>query len=217
MAKPNFARVPVLLLTLALLTGADGGKPPDQEVREATDQLQSLIRQNYDDYKKHPDKFYAMVDKIVVPHFDQKYIGQIVLGRAWRSASEPQRARFVAAFKNSLVHSYADALLENYNTVKAVWKPVHLAADASDATVNAELQRQQGPPIQLGFSVHRVDNDWKIYDVVVDGVSLAANFRSQFAAEIKGKGIDGLTQRLESGGKTLQDEGALSGKGKSGS
>jgi phospholipid transport system substrate-binding protein len=200
MRKPYFVIVPLLLLLVAAV-----GKSPDQEIRGATEQLQGLIKQHYAEYKRKPEAFYGMVDQVVVPHFDQKYIGQVVLGRAWRGASESQRDRFVAAFRNSLVHSYADALLENYNTVKVTWKPVHLAADASEATVSCELQRNQGAPIQIGFSVHRVGQEWKVYDVVVDGISLAANFRSQFAAEIKQKGLDALIQRLEGGGKTLPD------------
>jgi phospholipid transport system substrate-binding protein len=204
------------VLSLVVLFFAAGSpaatQPPDQEIREATDKLQSLIKQNHDQYKSNPESFYAMVDEVVVPHFDQKYIGQMVLGRSWRSANEQQRSRFIAAFKNSLVHSYADAMLERYNTVKAVWKPVHIAADATEGTVNAELQRADGPAIQLGFSVHKTAGDWKVYDVVVDGISLAANFRSQFAAEVKRSGVDGITQRLEKGGKTLEDEEAVKDK-----
>src|ERR1041384_4507816 len=129
----------ICILASSLIAGA-AGKPPDAEIRAATDQLQSLIKQHYNDYKAKPESFYKMVDQVVVPHFDQQYIGQVVLGRAWRGANEQQRARFTAAFKNSLVHSYADALLDNYNTVKAVWKPVHIAADATETTVDAELQ-----------------------------------------------------------------------------
>jgi phospholipid transport system substrate-binding protein len=195
---------------LMLVSGiASAARPPDEEVRQATDQLRALIQQHHDEYKAKSETFYKVVDQAVVPHFDQRYIGQIVLGRHWRSASEPQRSRFIAAFKNSLVHSYADALLDNYNSVQATWKPVHLAPDASETTVNAELTRQAGPPVQLGFSVHKVGDAWKVYDVVVDGVSLAANFRSQFTEEIKANGLDSLTRRLESGGKTLQDDTAL--------
>ncbi len=215
MRTSTFARI-VTVVGGVLLTGvasAAPAPPPDQGIREVTEQVQGLIRQNHELYKKQPDKFYAMVDQVVVPHFDQKYIGQMVLGRAWRNATEQQRTRFIAAFKNSLVHSYADALLENYQTVKAEWKPVHVAPAATDATVNAELQRQQGMPIQLGFSVHQVGGSWKVYDVVVGGISLAANFRSQFSAEIKQSGLDGLTQRLESGGKTLKDDSLLRDKG----
>jgi phospholipid transport system substrate-binding protein len=203
MCKRHFAIVPLLLLLVAA-----AGKSPDQEIRGATEQLQGSIKQHYDEYKRKPETFYGMVDQVVVPHFDQRYIGQVVLGRSWRSASESQRDRFVAAFRNSLVHSYADALLENYNTVNVTWKPVHLASDATEATVSCELQRKQGAPIQIGFSVHRIDQEWKVYDVVVDGISLAANFRSQFAAEIKKSGLDALIARLEGGGKPLP-EGSL--------
>ncbi|HZP11727.1 MAG TPA: ABC transporter substrate-binding protein [Nevskiaceae bacterium] len=191
---------------------AGAAQAPDEEVRQATDRLRTLIQQHHDEYKAKPDAFYKVVDREVVPHFDQQYIGQIVLGRYWRSASEPQRRRFINAFKNALVHSYADALLDNYNTVEATWKPVHAAPDATDATVDAELTRQGAQPVQLGFSVRKVGDQWKVYDVIVDGVSLAANFRSQFSQEIKQNGLDSLIRRLETGGKPLQDASALGKK-----
>src|SRR5207237_7988209 len=127
--------------------------PSDVTSRQATDRLQAQIKRHRAEYQGNSAKFYAMVDEVVVPHFDQKYIGQLVLGRNWRSASEDQRARFISAFKNSLVHSYADALLEYADTVKAEWKPVHSAGDANEASVNANLIRKDGPPIPIGFSV----------------------------------------------------------------
>ena len=196
---------PVVFCLAIAMFAASAATPPDQEVRQATDQLRTLIQQHHDEYKSKPETFYKVVDQEVVPHFDERYIGQIVLARFWRNASEAQRSRFVAAFKNSLVHSYADALLDNYNTVQTSWKPVHIAAGATEATVDAELQRQGAPPIQIGFSVHQIGNGWKVYDVVVDGISLVANFRSQFSEEIKRDGLDSLIKRLESGGgKTLR-------------
>ncbi len=203
---------PVVFFLIAFAGLAGAAPPPDEEVRQATDRLRALIQQHHDEYKSKPESFYKVVDREVVPHFDQRYIGQIVLGRSWRNASEPQRTRFVGAFKNALVHSYADALLDNYNTVEASWKPVHAAPDATEATVDAELKRQGAQPVQLGFSVHKVGDQWKVYDVIVDGVSLAANFRSQFAEEIKQNGLDSLIQRLETGGKPLKDGSALSKK-----
>lgn len=197
---------------LLIACAASAATAPDVEVRNATEHLRALIQQHHDEYKAKPETFYRVVDQEVVPHFDQPYIGQIVLGRYWRSASESQRARFVSAFKNALVHSYADALLDNYNGVQATWKPVHLAANADETTVNAQITRPSGPPVQLGFSVHKVGDSWKVYDVVVDGVSLATNFRTQFAEEIKQGGLDALIQRLETGGKPLRDESALGKK-----
>ena len=200
----------ILLTGVATLllagAGALAAMPPDQTIREATEKLQAQIKQHRAEYQSNSGKFYAMVDEVVVPHFDQKYIGQLVLGRNWRGASEDQRKRFISAFKNSLVHSYADALLEYADTVKADWKPVRAANDANEASVNANLVRKDGPPIQIGFSVRLVDNGWKVYDVVVDGISLAANFRSQFGVEIKKNGLDALIKRLEGGGAPLQKQ-----------
>src|SRR5690349_24745565 len=97
---------PVVLFLIAGIASA-AARAPDEDVRQATDRLRTLIQQHHDEYKAKPESFYKVVDREVVPHFDQQYIGQIVLGRSWRSASESQRSRFIAAFKNALVHSYA--------------------------------------------------------------------------------------------------------------
>src|SRR5713226_1022960 len=99
----NSARL--MMLAVAVLTGAAAlaVAAPDQTIREATEKLQTQIKQHRAEYQGNSAKFYAMVDEVVVPHFDQKYIGQLVLGRNWRGASEDQRTRFIAAFKNSLV------------------------------------------------------------------------------------------------------------------
>jgi phospholipid transport system substrate-binding protein len=186
---------------------------PDQAIRQATDQLQANIQQHRAEYTGDSAKFYKMVDELVVPHFDTQAIGRAVLGRHWREASEDQRQRFVNAFKNSLVHSYADALLKYADTVKMNWKPAR-PPQGKEARVEAEILRQQGPPIPLAFKVDEVNNDWKIYDVEIDGVSLGMTFRSQYSAEIKKNGLDPLIARLESGGKPLKDENAVKQKTK---
>lgn len=195
----------VLALLLALLSfcAVAQQQTPDAAIHEATDKLRTLITQNHDRYKADIGSFYAVVDQVVVPRFDAPYIGKLVLGRSWKSANESQRRRFVTAFKNSLVHTYATALLDNYNAVKEDWKPVHSAPDASDANVHVDLLRQSGPPVPIGFSVHRVGTEWLVYDVTVDGVSLASNFRSQFSEEIAKNGLDQLIERLAHGGKPL--------------
>jgi phospholipid transport system substrate-binding protein len=206
---PTTAQFVAFAMALAMTGSAAAPPPPDQTIREATEKLQSLIKQNRDEYKSNSAKFYKMVDEVVVPRFDTRHIGQLVLGRHWRAASEDQRKRFVAAFKHSLVYSYADALLEYYDTVKVDWKPARLPADARDTSVHSTITRQNGPPIELGFSVNLINGDWKIYDVVVDGISLASNFRTQFSAEIKQNGLDALIKRLESGGKPLQNNDSV--------
>ena len=206
-----------ILLPLFLLIGFGAAahaapQPPDVAVKETTEQMRTLIRDNHKVYAADKARFYADVDQTLTPRFDVRYIAQLVLGRNWRSADEAQRTRFANAFKNSLIRSFADALLDNYDSVNAEWQPLRIAADATDATVKAKLLRKTAAPVNLAFAM-RPDStgEWKVYDVIIENLSLVTNFRSQFAAEIKKSGLDGLIQRIESGDAVKQAGAAASG------
>jgi phospholipid transport system substrate-binding protein len=173
---------------------------PDQIVRGTTEQMQALIRDNHEKYKADQQAFYKVVDEVLVPHFDVRYIAQLVLGKNWRAATEDQRKRFSEAFKLMLIRSYAQTLLNNYDSVKAEWQPLRMSADVADVTVRVSLMRKGGQqPVALGFNMRRVDNDWKIYDISVEAISLVANFRSQISSEIKRSSLDDLIARMEKG------------------
>jgi phospholipid transport system substrate-binding protein len=134
-----------------------------------------------------------------VPHFDVPYIGRLVLGRNSKTATDEQRTRFQNAFKDMLIRSYANALLEYNDSVKADWQPLRMAADTTDVTVNSTLLRQGKAPVPVGFVMHLVQNDWKIYDITVENISLVINFRGQMNEEIKKNGLDSVITRMESG------------------
>lgn len=187
-----------LILALTTFTAMAVTQAPDQAIRETTDRLRAMIDSNRAVYRADNEKFFREVETVVVPRFDTRYIGQIILGPHWRSASESQRTRFIAAFKNNLVHSYARALLEHADTVELKWKPVRMTPAAKDTTVSVDLIRKNGPPIPISFSVHRVGAEWKVYDVSIEGISLVTSFRGQYTPEIRKNGLDGLIKRLES-------------------
>lgn len=193
-----------LMLALATFTSAAASQPPDQAIRETTDQLRSKIQSNRALYESNNARFFSDVEAIVVPRFDTRYIGQVILGTHWRTATESQRERFITAFKNNLVHSYARALLKHADTVELKWKPVHAGAAAKDAAVNVDLVRKEGPAIPITFSVHQVGGEWKVYDVSIENISLASTFRSQYNPVIKKNGLDSLIERLETGGKPIE-------------
>lgn len=172
---------------------------PDVAVRSTTEQLQALIKQNYKDYRADTTKFYKTVNDVVVPRFDVPYIAKLVLATNYRTANGEQRTRFAEAFKNMLVRSYANALLDNYDSVKVTWEPVRMAAGASDTVVNTVLQRDVGKPYAIGFRVHLVGDDWKVYDISVENISLVTNFRTQLNSEIKKSSLDAVIARMENG------------------
>lgn len=174
-------------------------RPPDQVVQEATTTLQQTLHENHNKYAADSKLFYKVVNDLVVPHFDVRYIAQLVLARNWKSATADQRTRFQNAFRDMLIRSYANALLEYHDSVKADWKPLHMAPDATDVVVNSNLLREGKQPVPIGFAMRLTDNDWKIYDITIENISLITSFRGQFVSEIKKNGLDAVITRMETG------------------
>jgi phospholipid transport system substrate-binding protein len=172
---------------------------PDEVVRTASNDLQTDISKNFAKYQSDKQAFYSMVDSRIQEYFDTQYIAQLILARNWQSATPDQRKRFEVAFKNMLIRSYADALLQYHDSAKADVKAAQMAADATKATVNATLSRKDGPPVPLAFDMRLKDNDWKVYDIKVENISLVTNFRSQVAAQVKTSSLDAVITKLESG------------------
>ena len=194
------------LLALALAFGMAAAQAdtapaqaPDVALKTTTEQIRGMIRDHYDEYKANQAKFYQAVNDVVVPRFDVPGIAKLVLGANYRSATPDQRQRFASAFKDMLVHSYANAMLDNYKSVTINWMPPRLAPNATDAAVNTSLTRDNGQSYAIGFRVHVVDGDWKIYDITVENVSLVLNFRTQLNAEIKRTSLDDVISRMQNG------------------
>jgi phospholipid transport system substrate-binding protein len=193
-------------------------KAPDETIKTAVDEIQDLLGKNHAKYEADKSSYFQMVNEKIVPHFDVPYIARSVLARNWKAATEPQRTRFQEAFKNMLIRSYADAMLENYDMVRAEWKPLRLPEGATDVLVSSSLIRQGKQPVTIGFAMHAVGPgpDWKIYDITVENLSLIQNFRGQFAAELKKTTLDELIQRMETGRYstgTPQTTGSAAGQG----
>jgi len=188
-----------LLLILGIGTAQAEVIPPDVVLKATTEQMRGLIREHHVAYNADKAGFYKVVDEVLVPIFDVQYIAQLTLGKYWRTANGDQRARFQAAFKTALIRSYADALLNNYDSVEAEYEPLRVAEGATDVTVRVSLMRAKTKPVSLAFAMREVDQQWKIYDVIIENLSLITNFRGQFGAEIKKNGLDSLISKMESG------------------
>lgn len=201
------------VLFAATATAMAAPVPPDEVVKETTSLLQSEINKREKEFRADPNKLYAFVDQVIVPKFDSRYIAQLILARHWKTASDDQRKRFETAFKTMLVHSYANALVEYHNSIKAEWQPLRMAPDAKDVTVQSKLVRTNGkPPLPIGFAMRLKDGEWKVYDIIIENLSLIQSFRGQIGSEIKRTSLDALIQKLEAG-QTLDPTKPASGAG----
>ena len=145
-----------------------------------------------------------LVDSKVMPHVDFARMTASTVGPAWRTATPAQKARLEQEFKTLLVRTYSNALT-SYKDQTVRYKPTKMQGGDTDVLVRTEIVQSGNKPIQLDYSVERLENNgWKIYDVVVAGVSLVSNYRDTFNQEVRANGVDGLIQMLVNKNKQLE-------------
>ncbi len=169
---------------------------PQDTLKTNVNQLQKLIVEHHKEYEADQQAYYKVVDQLIVPRFDVPYVAQLVMGVYWRQATPQQRKDFQDAFKDMLIRSYANALLENAKTTTVEWLPSRYQEGAKTATVKTLLVRDTGQKYPIDFAVRRVGDDWKIYDIIVDNISLVLNFRTQIAGDLKRNGIDAVIAKF---------------------
>ncbi|BCL77186.1 toluene tolerance family protein [Jeongeupia sp. HS-3] len=196
----------IALLLLALLpVFALASSDPEQIVRGVSTDVLNILRQNDKDVGKVRDQ----VDARVSPLADYTRMTSLAVGKYWRQATPEQQQALSREFRTMLVRTYMSALTIYKNADVAV-KGTRPGADASEQTVRTEVSIPGQKPIPLDFYFEKSGNNWKVFDIAVDGISFTVNNRNQFGAVIRKDGIDGLI-------KTLSDRNAkLAGNSKQG-
>ncbi len=194
--RPRLALIGILVLLLCPGSGwTDSGSDPAVLVQETSERLLKVLRERRAQLQDEPGLIYELVEEIVLPHFDFTRMSRWVLGKYWRTATREQRRRFRQEFRTLLVKSYASSLLEFLDDEFRYQQP-RLAKGAKKATVRTEVLRRGATPVRIEYRLFRGKDGWKAYDVLVEGVSLVANYRSSFAQEIRREGLDSLITRL---------------------
>jgi phospholipid transport system substrate-binding protein len=153
-------------------------------------------------YKKDMGQLYKVIDTIFVPHVDVDFSAQQVLGKHWRTATLDQRKRFTTAFYHSLLNTYGDALVD-FTGDRMKVLPFQGDPAAPRAGVRTEIRRSNGGTVAVNYSLRKnAAGVWKVWDLVIEGISYVKSFREDFGAEIDQKGLDALLKRLESGAVT---------------
>lgn len=188
-----------LLLVPAYLVPAADIAPPDALVRSTVDEVLTVIRQN-----KDKQALRRLAEQKVLPHFDFKRMTQIATGAAWRQANPAQQQALENGFRMLLVHTYTNALSQSdagKQTVEV--KPVQVKPDQNEVTVKTVVKDPGKQPIAIDYRMVKSADGWKVFDVVVENLSLVTNYRSSFASEVGRSGIDGLIKVLDEKNRTL--------------
>lgn len=180
---------------------------PDALVKRVTEEVLEIVRKDKDIQNGSTQKAVELVDQKVLPHFDFRHMTALAVGKDWKKASPAQQQQLTAEFKTLLVRTYSNALT-SYKNQKIVYKPFRMNAGDSEALVRTEVIQPGSKPVPIDYNLEKADAGWKVFDVVVAGISLVTNYRDQFAQEVRSGGIDGLIAAIAGKNKSLAGGGA---------
>jgi phospholipid transport system substrate-binding protein len=186
--------LPAVCALLPLCVAAADPSPVDL-VKGTTSRLLSALKEHKADIDRDKGRLYALISDIALPHFDFNRMSMWTLGPYWRTATPAQRERFVAEFQQLLVRTYGRTLMD-YRDAKISYLPLLAAPNAQRVTVRCEAEQSGGSPVQIAYAMYRTADGWKVYDVLVEGVSLVTNYRSNFASIVQQQGMEGLIRQL---------------------
>jgi phospholipid transport system substrate-binding protein len=185
-------------LWLALAVPATAGVPTDQ-VRAATDRILKLVQ---DPALKGPAKAEErrrQIRAVANEVFDWQETGRRALARHWQARSPDERAEFAKLFADLLERSYVGKI-EAYSGERIAY--VGESVEGDQATVRSRLITKSGAEIPIDYRLLKEGERWRVYDVLIEGVSLVGNYRTQFNRIIQQAGYPELVKRL----RTKQQE-----------
>ena len=192
-----------LLLVSALLTALvtplalAEETAPDVLVKSISEEVIAEIRQDRGIQAGDPQKIADLVEVKILPHFDFRHTTQLAMGVNWRRATPEQQEQLTREFRALLVRTYSRALA-GYSDQVIEFRPLRAQPGDTEVTVRSQVRRSGAEPIAIEYDLEKTGSAWKVFDIRVAGISLAATYRSAFAEEVRNHGIDGLISLLSS-------------------
>lgn len=168
---------------------------PDALIRDTAQEVISIVKQDKDIQSGNQKKILALVDAKVLPNFDFTRMTQLAAGKYWRQGTPEQKKALVAEFRNMLVRTYTKAFTV-YRDQTIEVKPLTLAAGDTETVVKTKIIKPGAQPTSVDYQMKKADDGWKVFDVVIEGVSMVTSYRSTFSTQIEQSGFDGLIKTL---------------------
>ena len=171
--------------------------PPQKPIQAASDELQKKLQEP--GFTKDFAKITEYVNQIITPYTDFDRISALVLGKLWKTASPEEKERFKHEFQTLLVRTYSRAFIE-FKEWTVAYKNLEMEEGASKVIVKTEVAQPGKPIVHVDYRMALKGDDWKAYDIMIEGVSLVTNYRTTFSNEVQTKGslgavIDDLAKR----------------------
>jgi phospholipid transport system substrate-binding protein len=179
---------------------------PDALAKKVTDEVIAVLRADKDIQAGNTKKLLEVVEAKILPHFNFSRMTRLAVGAPWRQATPAQQQSLTTEFRTLLVNTYTTAFSQ-YRDQVIEYRPFKMAPGETDVVVRSLIKQKTGADaIDINYSMEKGDSGWKVYDVIIAGVSLVQNYRSSFASEIQKSGVDGLIATLSAKNKTLAQQ-----------
>ncbi len=168
---------------------------PDAWILEMSNRILNDIRGNAKLAAADPAEVKKFVDNVVMPAVDFLRMTRMAVGPKWRQATAEQRTELQRLFRAQLTNVYSGALATvKDQTVKLA--PNRVKPTETDAVVRTLLVSPGKPDMRINYRLKKVNGEWRIIDVDVEGIWLVDNYRNQFASVVNTDGIEGLIKSL---------------------
>ncbi|QQG28812.1 phospholipid-binding protein MlaC [Pectobacterium carotovorum] len=193
----------VALLVVAPLANAADQTNPYSLMNEAAEKTFNRLKNEQPKIKQNPDYLRTVVREELLPYVQVRYAGALVLGRYYKDATPAQRDAYFKAFEAYLEQAYGQALaMYNGQTYQIVsGQPL---GNTDIVSIRVTIVDNGGrPPVRLDFQWRKNSQTghWQAFDMIAEGVSMITTKQNEWAAVVRQKGVDGLTQLLESSAK----------------
>lgn len=190
-------RFPQVIAALALLFAgyAAAQSTPDVMIKTVAEDVRGIIKQDKDLQAGDANKIYALVEEKVFPNLNFAKTTRLAVGKSWTQASPEQREALIKEFRSLLVRTYATSLRQ-FRDQQIEYKPLSLTPTDTDVVVRTNVIQPGQQPVGVDYRVEKGADGWKVYDIVVDGVSLVTTYRGEFTERVRQSGIDGLIKAL---------------------
>ncbi len=178
---------------------------PDALVKTVTLEVVELIAKDKEIKAGSRAKLVEVIEAKVLPHFNFGAMTALAMGQHWGKSSPEQKKRLTEEFKTLLVRTYASALAA-YSEQKFDFRPLRAKPADTDVTVYVRVLQPGAQPVTIDYSMEKTAAGWKVYDVMVGGVSLVANYRTEFSNTVRASGVDGLIRELQKKNRSLQEK-----------
>lgn len=198
--RTRLTTLALALLALALPLGATAEpafeEGPEKVIREASELTMQAIEGRRDELRQDRGKLFAIVDEVLLPRWDRSATGQAVMGRYWREATPEQRDAFINGLYRKLLASYGEGILE-YDSSQLNITGTRGDPERGLAVVDSEVRLRDGTVVPVSYRLRLHDGSWKVFDVIVEGISYLTTYRNQYASEFRSKGVQGVIDELE--------------------